>query len=152
MSTDNITLLRDTAIEILERFAFLLGDPAESSSYDVTPLPEKLWVITLIFRGPRTGALRLATVPELARQVAANLYGTELDEVTDTQAGDALKELLNVITGDYLHKLEGNEPIFDLAAPQLVEWERAEFARHNAGYTGATLNVEGQILWLGFGN
>lgn len=151
MSTDNITLLRDTAIEILERFAFLLGDPAELPD-DVLPLPEKLWVITLVFRGPRTGALRLATAPELARQVAANLYGTELDEVTDTQAGDALKELLNVITGDYLHKLEGNEPIFDLAAPQLVEWARAEFARHNAGYTGAALNVEGQILWLGFGN
>ena len=93
-----------------------------------------------------------ATEPELARQVAANLYGTELDEVTDPQAGDALKEVLNVITGDYLHKLEGNEPIFDLAAPQLVEWARAEFARHNAGYTGAALNVEGQILWLGFGN
>jgi hypothetical protein len=65
MSTDNLTLLRDTAIEILERFAFLLGDPAESPDDDALPLPEKLWVITLVFRGPRSGALRLATAPPI---------------------------------------------------------------------------------------
>jgi len=68
------------------------------------------------------------------------------------QAADALKELLNVTTGDYLHELEGNEPIFDLAAPALTALDRVEFKRQWAGRPQVTLNVEGQPLWLGFGS
>jgi len=69
------------------------------------------------FSGPRTGALGVATTPTLARQMAANLFSLEPAAVTAAQAEDALKELLNVACGDYLHELEGNEPIYDSPYP-----------------------------------
>ena len=152
MSTDNIDILCNTAIETLERFAFLLGDPPNRDEAGLPPLPPRLWLVTLTFTGARTGTVVLATAPDLARQIAANLYSLDLTAITDDQAIDALKELLNVTTGDYLHALEGNEPIFDLTPPALAALDRAEFERHWADRPHIALNVEGQPLWLGFGS
>ena len=151
MTTDNLDILSNTAIETLERFAFLMGNPPDNA--EASPaLPPRLWLVTLTFTGARTGVIALATTPDLARQAAANLYSLEPSEITEEQAADALKELLNVTTGDYLPELEGNEPIFDLAAPALTALDRVEFKRQWAGRPQVTLNVEGQPLWLGFGS
>ena len=152
MSTDNIDILSTTAIETLERFAFLLGDPPSRDQASLPPLPPRLWLVTLTFTGMRTGTVVLATAPDLARQVAANLYSLEPSAITDEQATDALKELLNVTTGDYLHAVEGNEPIFDLTPPTLTALDRVAFEQHWGGQPHVALNVEGQPLWLGFGS
>ena len=150
MNTDNITILGEVTVEILERFAFMLGDPTETGS---TPaLPAIAWVATMKFTGPRCGTLGLATTAAFARQMAANLFGREPGEVSDDEAADALKEFLNVACGDYLHELEGNEPIYDLSSPTVAPADRAALAARLAGREQFALNVEGQPLFMFLGD
>ena len=150
MSTDQITVLGEVTVEILERFAFMLGDPVEAGA--VPALPSTAWIATMKFTGPRSGALGLATTPTFARQMAANLFGRELNEVTDEEATDALKEFLNVTCGDYLHGLEGNEPIYDLSSPTVMPADREVLRARLAGKPQFVLNVEGQPLFLFLGD
>ncbi|MEI6564314.1 MAG: chemotaxis protein CheX [bacterium] len=149
MSTDDTNILGRVTIETLEQFAFLLGDPP-----DVNPpsaMPSTAWVVRLIFSGPRTGKLGMATTPCLARQMAANLFGIERDDVSDEQAVDALKELLNVTCGDYLHEIEGNTPIYDLSAPTISSVDDLTLQTQLAGWPQVALNVEGQPLFVFLG-
>ncbi len=150
MSNDNITLLGEVTIEILERFAFLLGDPAAAGAAPAPPAAA--WLTTMTFTGPRRGTLGLATTAALARTMAANLFGREPGEVTDEEAADALKEFLNVACGDYLHELEGNEPLYDLSAPVVVPADRAALMARLAGREQYALNVEGQPLFVFLGD
>jgi CheY-specific phosphatase CheX len=150
MSTDNITTLGEVTVEILERFAFMLGDPTEEKT--APALPAAAWMATMQFIGPRRGTLGLATTAAFAHSMAANLFGREPGEVNDEEAADALKEFLNVTCGDYLHELEGNEPIYDLSAPVVVPADRAALQARLAGRPQFALNVEGQPLFVFLGD
>ena len=150
MNTDAITVLGEVTVEILERFAFLLGDPAEPSAQPA--LPALAWLATMQYTGPRRGTIGLAATPALARAMAANLFGREPNEITDEEAADALKEFLNVTCGDYLHDLEGNEPIYDLSAPAVTPLEREALRARLAGREQLALNVEGQPLFVFLGD
>ncbi len=150
MNVENTDILQSAAIEALERFAFLLADPMEQSA--LTASADGFWQAQVAFRGPRQGALVLIATPLLARQLAANLYGTEGSAITPEQAEDALKELLNVICGDYLHRMDGSASIYDLSAPALTtvsgEKVQAWLARHGHVF----LAVEGHPMILSGGD
>jgi len=150
MNPDPITILGEVTVEILERFAFLLGDPAEAGARPA--LPAAAWLATMQFTGPRRGTVGLATTAALARQMAANLFGREPGEITDEEAADALKEFLNVTCGDYLHDLEGNEPIYDLSSPAVAPVDREALRARLAGREQLALNVEGQPLFVFLGD
>ncbi len=150
MPTDPLSVLGEVTIEILERFAFLLGDPAETGAPPAPP--PTAWLATMQFTGPRRGTLGLATTPALARQMAANLFGREPEEISDEEAADALKEFLNVTCGDYLHDLEGNEPIYDLSAPAVAPADREALRARLAGREQLAFNVEGQPLFVFLGD
>lgn len=147
MKTDTIDILARVTLEVLERYAFIISDPP---SEDMGPddFPSPLWMVLIGYRGPTRGAIGLAAPPALARQIAANLYGTERDEVSDEQAQDALKEFLNITCGDYLHEIEGNEPIFDLTSPALEPGAHELVMRHACAKPHATLNAEGLPLMV----
>ena len=147
MSADNINTLVQVTIQVLERFAFLMGDPPEPG--DRPPaFPSPSWLVTIAFTGPRAGVIGIVVPPALAAQAAANLHGVEPSQTTEEQAVDAVKELLNIVCGNYLHEIEGNKPLFDLSSPahQAVAWERA--AQYVQGKTQAALVVEGSPLLL----
>ena len=147
MSVDNINTLAGVAIEVLERYAFMLGDPPETGG-DLAALADPSWMITIAFTGPCAGGMGIMVPPALARQVAANLYGGEPAEVCDERSQDAVKELLNIVCGNYLHEVAGNGPVFDLAAPVLQSVAREEAVRSVNGKTRILLVVEGHPLLL----
>lgn len=148
MSEDNINKLAEAGIEVLERYAFLLGAPPEAKNKPAL-LPETSWLVTVAFAGARAGAVGMIVPPSLARQAAANLYGGEPAQMDDERAQDAAKELLNIVCGNYLHQVEGNGPVFDFAAPECRAVTQAEAVRYAAGKPQAALEVEGHpLLWF----
>lgn len=151
MSADNINTLVEVTIEVLERYAFMLGDPPKPGD-DPAGLANPSWIVKIAFAGPRAGGIGMIVSPALARQVAANLYGGEPAQIGDVQAQDAVKELLNIVCGNYLHKVEDNEPIFDLAAPVQRTVVREEATQYVDDKPQATLAVEGYPLLLFIGH
>ena len=147
MSADNITTLAEVAIEVLERHAFLLGEPQAAAGGPLL-LAEPSWIVTLPFTGPRSAGIGMVVAPNLARQAAANLYAEALTAVSDEQAQDAAKELLNIVCGSYLHRVEGDEAVFDLNAPALRVATREAAAQCVSSKPQAALAVEGHPLLL----
>ncbi|MCX6907594.1 MAG: chemotaxis protein CheX [Verrucomicrobia bacterium] len=148
MSADNINTLVEAGIEVLERYAFLLGGPPKTEG-GPAPLPEPSWMVTVAFAGAHAGAIGMIVPPALARQAAANLYGGEPAQMDDERAQDAAKELLNIVCGNYLHEIEGDGPVFDFAAPECRAVTRAEAVRCAGGKPQVALEVEGHpLLWF----
>lgn len=111
-------LLNQSVADVLERFAFMFVEPAGS---DDVPTPvEAFREAALSFTGPWKGRVVLAATEPFCIQLAANVLGLEEGNITDEAGNDALKELLNVIVGEYLEKSAGREPVFDLSIPEIA--------------------------------
>ncbi len=147
MSVDNINTLVQVTIEVLEGYAFMLGDPLKAGD-EAVRLADPSWIVTITFAGPRVGAIGMIASLGLARQVAANLYGVELAQVSNEQAQGAVKGLLIIVCGNYVHKVEGNEPFFDLTAPAQRAVARAQARQYVEDKPQTMLVVEGHPLLL----
>jgi CheY-specific phosphatase CheX len=130
---------------VLERYAFLLGGPPDTKK-SPPPFADPSWLVILVFGGSRAGGVGMVVTPAMARQVAANLVGTEPAQVSDEQAQDAAKELLNIVCGKYLHQVEPREALFNFATPTCRVVAQEEAGRYTCGKPHAILEVEGHPL------
>ena len=134
-------LLSESAIEVLESMFFTSVleaiDPGGHSAEG--------WVSAqLSFRGTPPGRFGIRTSPEAARKLAASFLGQEEDSVTETQSGDVICELSNMLCGSVLSRLE-KDSLFELSQPKVGP---AETPADISAICGFALE-EGPIeLWL----
>ncbi|MCW5978972.1 MAG: chemotaxis protein CheX [Bryobacteraceae bacterium] len=106
-------LLAATATEVLETmfFSAVLGTCGPEQL-----CPSEQVTVRLDFHGSPSGAFQI-TLPRLtARSIAATFLGEEEDDVSDIQAESVAGELLNMIAGAALSKLE-SDVTFRLETP-----------------------------------
>ena len=72
------------------------------------------------FHGRPSGALGVRLSAASARILAAGFLGEEEESLTESQPGEVVCELANMLCGSLVSKLESEES-FDLAAPELVD-------------------------------
>lgn len=115
--------LADIVSDVLGDLAFLISD-------DHAPEPEAgtAWLTGQIgYRGPFVGELTCFCTENFARQLVANLLGEEAPEDQPLQqAGDAVRELLNVICGQLVTSRFGEEEVFNLTIPQIAPIDAPE--------------------------
>jgi len=111
--------LADRAIEILEKMAFFLADHASDDQEElVSDALLEAASVTIDFQGPFSGTLQLCAPMETCGILAANILGLNEDEVVSPErAGDALKEVANVLAGNLLSELCGREKEIGLSVP-----------------------------------
>ena len=109
------------AEEVFEELTFVLVMP-EDGSVDHDDRPDSPdWIAGIRFDGPFSGALFLRATAELGPMIAGNMLGLDDDESpTAAQIEDAFKELLNVICGNLLPRLVGDEPVFAVNGLQIL--------------------------------
>lgn len=108
--------------EVFEDLAFVLVMPDDGSLEhdDCADSPDR--VASIRFQGPFEGTLFLRASEDLMPMIAANMLGLEDDEVpSPEQMTDAFRELLNVICGNLLPRLVGDEPVFAVNGLQILE-------------------------------
>ena len=133
--------------EVAEQMAFLFCEPAREE--ELSASTSSYVEARMTFLGPRRGALRIATTPELCRQVSANVLGIEPeDEQAQRGADDALKELLNVTCGRFLTAIAGEEAVFDLSVPAVSRLSAEEWGRFCRESEMARLMVEDSPVLL----
>ena len=77
------------------------------------------------FAGQWPGEFRLGITPEAARGIAAGFLGVEDEtEVSESQIGDVVCEVTNMVCGSALSRL-GADMAFDLEPPRLVAPDEA---------------------------
>jgi CheY-specific phosphatase CheX len=83
------------------------------------PLSGEGWAAGLEFKGELSGTFTLRMSMEAARLLAANFFGEEESDMTETAIGDMVGEMANMICGSVLSRME-TESHFKLSHP-LVE-------------------------------
>jgi hypothetical protein len=117
--------VRERAAEVIGRIlsesVFIFSDPLDESGRPVLDTWECRGV-ALDFTGYLNGSMALWSGEEFLKSSTANMLGVdEESEPAREKAMDALKEILNIIVGNLLTTLYGQEPVFDLGIPRVLE-------------------------------
>jgi len=108
-----------TVMEVLEQTAFVFPEPADmidGVSFDDL----KFIMVTLGFTGDKQGRVKMILATDFCAELAANLLGEELDETLPEENNyDSAKEMLNIISGQLLTRIFGDEALFSLSAPDV---------------------------------
>ncbi len=126
MQSEYDTILSEVFCDVLINYGFMFGDPAPKDEL-LTSDTDYLRT-TVSFAGHRTGVIGISTPADLGAQLAANVLGLEPDDDDSIESAlDAVKELVNIVCGQFLTSAFGDEPIFDLLPPVSLEIDKAEW-------------------------
>ena len=118
MQADPKTVLNGVLENVLEQFAFMFCEPREPGQL---PEPDGALLYAAIeFHGTSSGRVDAAVPQAMAIELAANALGIDEEEESAAGAADALRELLNIICGQALTALLGDEPVFNLSIPSVT--------------------------------
>ena len=105
--------------QTLENMAFVEAMEHFDSSYEI-PEEELVWT-SLLVNDPVQGEIRLAMPKSLLKNLTCNIFGVDVDEVTQAQQDDILNELLNTIVGLFLTNLLADDQEYKMGLPELGE-------------------------------
>jgi CheY-specific phosphatase CheX len=120
MENDIIEILEEIFYEVLEKLAFMFAEPTQKEELSFSKSDNIK--ASMSFSGDKSGQLSLIVPREMSNELATNILGIEPgDELTEEQAYDSLRELLNVICGQFLTTFAGYEPVFSLSIPDITK-------------------------------
>ena len=110
--------MSQVAIDTLEKLAFMFAFSDEGGE----DLPRDSAVAgSISFTGPFSGTLLVTMSIEVLQELAGNMLGLDDgEETTPDHRSDALKETMNVICGNLLPAIAGDEVIFDIGVPKVI--------------------------------
>lgn len=122
-------VIGDVFESVLQNLAFMFVEAVEretlGSMESPQDLPEKFIKASMAFTGSIQGQVNLMVPDELAKELASNIIGKEIDKnISQRHLNDALKEVLNVTCGNLLSAVVGTKQVFDAAPPTLTEHDQ----------------------------
>lgn len=138
-------ILTQVFSEVLANLAFMFTDDESPDS-----APDDPWLeVTIHYHGPRSAALCLRCSRGFSILMAANLLGVE-QETDDPapQADDAIKEFMNVLCGQLITTMHGNDDVFDLSIPDIIELPQEPDWNKETEALVTTVSVEGHRIQL----
>lgn len=138
MNPEYADKLKRVYCDVIEKMAFMFGDVAQAGELPESPPPAILAHIS--FDGLIEGTLALAVPKAMGAELAANALGVDRDDpAASEKAEDSVKELLNVVCGNLLTEIAGEDPVFDLSIPEIVElseagWKKIENDRDSVAF------------------
>jgi len=110
-------VLHESLVDVLEKMFFIsILDQAPDTV--ALPVQEDI-AVRLSFEGKPSGSLTVELNRFVARSIAADFLGAEPDELSDSQVGEVMCELANMICGSVLSRVE-NAVTFRLGAPAIA--------------------------------
>lgn len=143
MQYQKTTTLTAVFSEVLANLAFMFTDEDLAD-----PPPGDMWLETTIaYSGPVAGTLRLRCSRDFSTRLAANLLGSESDDLDAEQsANDAVKEFMNILCGRYITSAHGTEDVFSLTIPEIVEHSETPDLTACEGATAPPQGVETSVV------
>jgi len=118
------SLLTQVANDTLEKLAFLFAVPDNERVDDG---PDPMVVGRVAFNGYFDGSLLMRISSSVVAELAGNMLGLDDGaEISDVQQLDALKEIINVICGNVLPAVAGDQVEFNIDAPEILSQKDAK--------------------------
>ena len=145
------THLFNVGLRVFEELCFTLPDPVpdEEQAYLA---PEA--AVTVEFTGPVKGMVLLILRGQILSTLAANMLGED-DPPTEFQKDDALREMANIVCGNFLPYIGGSDAVFDISPPQIRELQGLESIIPNDTGIKQSIGLEGGradlqlFIWAG---
>jgi len=117
------SILAGVTSDTLEKLAFLFAFPDDERSHDG---PEPAVTGRVEFNGMFRGALVVRLSTSVMVELANNMLGLEDDaEISPEAQQDAFKEVLNVVCGNALPAIAGDQVEFNIGAPEILSLKDA---------------------------
>lgn len=145
MQDQKTTTLTMVFSDVLANLAFMFtGEPPPE------PLADDVWLEgTIRYYGPVSGSLRLRCTRDFSIALAANLLGTDADHSdAEENANDAIKELMNILCGQFVTSAYGTGEVFRLTIPQIAEIPETPELAPQEGVDSSVISVDGRVLQL----
>ena len=105
-----------TFLEVVEKLTFMFGEAVDAA--DLPPTAGDYAEAWLTFDGAVKGRLAVIVPADLTPEIAANILGLDPSELEPGEmTADALRELLNVVSGHVVMALATSQADFSLSAP-----------------------------------
>lgn len=105
------------AVDALEKLAFMFAFPED----DETLIPDELPLTArTTFSGPFCGTLLMSFSETVLPELTANMLGVDEEETSPEQQMDACRETLNVICGNLLPAIAGDQAVFSITMPEVL--------------------------------
>jgi CheY-specific phosphatase CheX len=124
MKNEDRKILKEVCFGVFEQLAFMFGDELEDDEIETSA--NKFLQASMGFKGPQQGTVSIVVPMTISTLLTTNILGLEEDQkIDDDSAIDALKELLNTITGRLMTAMFGEDVVMDLTIPVTQEIDRA---------------------------
>jgi hypothetical protein len=137
---ESLRHLAEIAVAVLKASAFAWGEARPLA--ELAPDCDDVLAALVEFRGPpAAGKIGLTLPRSAAAAIVADILSLDADEVADPQIEDAVKELANMICGQWLTAVFGVEPVFRLGTPEAC-WGDERLWSERLVRTGVGIDVE----------
>ena len=105
----------------LETMCFVMADAIDPDEIDDAP-SLRAWI--QFHNESESGCVELAATLGFVQEVGSGLLGIDMDEISEDQhAQDVLLELANVVAGEVVNLLGGENTLFELGIPSMAPAE-----------------------------
>jgi hypothetical protein len=120
-------VLERVSLLALEDWGMCMVEPREAAVGLCKAAEGKHYLATMTFKGVLNGSLFVLCPRLFMESLCRNLLGLDFDEeVSVADAMDALRELTNVLSGNFLTQAYGEDTVFELIYPNAREADDAD--------------------------
>jgi CheY-specific phosphatase CheX len=124
MKNEERKILKEVCFGVFEQLAFMFGDELEDDEIEASA--KRFLRASMGFKGSQQGTVAIVVPMTITTLLTTNILGLEEDQKIDEDSAiDALKELLNTITGRLMTALFGEDVVVDLTIPVTEELDHA---------------------------
>jgi CheY-specific phosphatase CheX len=121
MKTQLMKAMKTSISEVMETMFFLPVEPGETAAYPRAGQDQQeIMACRLTFSGDISGHVILAAPESLIQELAQNFMGEPEDQLTREHLSGTLKEMLNMICGNALRRIDVKTP-FELGIPEIMD-------------------------------
>jgi CheY-specific phosphatase CheX len=121
-------VLSEVFCDVLLKYGFMFGEPLPKDEISIN---DPVYLHTSVaFNGYRSGIQGISASADLTTQLASNVLGIDQSDVNSLEdSQDALKELNNIVCGQFLTSAFGENPLFDLSPPSVKQIDSKEWKK-----------------------
>jgi len=129
MSNKNIMEVINEAVSgVLEQTAYMFPEPLDGDT-EVSFEDFEYVLVKLNFSGDKSGEVKMIIPVDFCAELSANLLGEDIGDVDPEENDfDSARELLNIVSGQLLVDLYGNEALFSLTDLEVKKLEKDAFS------------------------
>jgi CheY-specific phosphatase CheX len=114
-----MTAMMTSISEVMETMFFLPVEPGPESTLAQKGMDTDTLAGCINFSGDASGSLVIVAPRTLVGEMAENFMGESIDALTEEHFSGTMTEMLNMVCGNALSKIESGRP-FELGIPEIV--------------------------------